>query len=58
MHSFGHGPSGLTLTRILSMSDLITNDATFLSVLDFKERYKLRPTFLSFMGIISAENQC
>ena len=43
-----------TSQQNLTMSHLMTNDATFLSVLDFKERYKIKPTFSSFMGIISA----
>ena len=42
---------------IQTISDLATNDGTFFSFPDFKERYKIKPTFLSFMGIISPVKQ-
>ena len=42
---------------IQTISDLMTNDGTFLSFSEFKERFKIKPTFLSFMGIISAVKQ-
>ena len=35
----------------------MTNHGTFLSFPYFKERYKIKPRFLSFMGIISAVKQ-
>ena len=35
----------------------MNNDGTSLSFPDFKERYKIKPTFLSFMGTISAVKQ-
>ena len=35
----------------------MTNDGTFLLLTDFEERYKIKPKFLSFMGIISTVKQ-
>ena len=32
----------------------MTNESTFLSFSDFKDRYKIKPPFLSFLGVISA----
>ena len=42
---------------IQTISDLMINDGTFLSFSEFKESFKIKPTFLSFMGIISAVKQ-
>ena len=39
---------------IQNNSDLMTNESTFLSFSDFKDRYKIKPPFLSFLGVISA----
>ena len=39
---------------IQNISDLMTNESTFLSFSDFKDRYKIKPPFLSFLGVISA----
>ena len=37
--------------------DLMANESTFLSFLEFKDRYSIKPSFLSFLGIISAIKQ-
>ena len=39
------------------ISDLMINESTFLSFSDFKDRYKIKPNVLSFLGIISAIKQ-
>ena len=35
----------------------MVNESTFLSFLEFKDRYRFKPSFLSFLGVISAIKQ-
>ena len=37
---------------ILFITDPMANESTFLSFLKFKEHYSIKPSFLSFLGII------
>ena len=39
---------------IQNISDLMTNESTFLSFSDLNDRYKIKPPFLAFLGVISA----
>ena len=39
------------------VSDLMVNESTFLSFSEFKDRYRFKPSFLSFLGVISAIKQ-